>query len=76
MRFYAMMTTASMNMLIAAYVLVEYTQMEFIGMVFMDIMIGLFSMLLFAIVTEPPKKKKAHWEKSGDLEVMVMNKRR
>ena len=63
-------------MLIAAYVLVEYTQAEFFEMVFLDLMVGLFSMILFALVTEPRKKKKAHWEQADGLDVMIMETRK
>lgn len=75
MRAYAMTLTGVSTMLIAAYVLVEYTQAEFFEMVFLDLMVGLFSMLVFALVTEP-RKKKAHWEQADGLDVMIMETRK
>lgn len=76
MRLYAMTLTGASTMMIAAYVLVEYTQAEFFEMVFLDFMIGFFAMLVFAFVTEPTKKKKAHWEQADGLDVMIMEARK
>lgn len=75
MRDYAAMLTGASTAMIALYCLIEFTQMEFFSMLFVSGMIGFFAVCVFAFVTEEPKPK-AHWEKSGELEVMVMGRRK
>lgn len=75
MRNYAAMLTGASTALIACYCLIEFTQMEFFHMMFLAGMIGFFAVVIFVFVTEP-HKTKAKWEKSGELEVMVMGRRK
>lgn len=76
MREYAGFLTAANVTMIAFYVLIECTTMEFFNMVFVAFLSGFFAFCLFVFVTEP-RKHKARWEKTGkddELEVMTMGK--
>lgn len=76
MRIYGMITT----MIIAAWGTTEYlinrTDAEFFHMVFVIGMVTFWAMMVYLAVTEPKRKVKAHWEKAGELEVMVMGRRK
>jgi len=74
MREYAGFLTGLTTALIAADCLIAFTQMEFFHLVFAAMMIATFAMGLFGVATEP-KKRKAHWERSGGLDVMIMGRR-
>lgn len=78
MKEYAGFLTAANVTMIAFYVLIECTEMEFFNMVFVAFMAGFFAFCLFIFVTEP-RKHKARWEKTGkdnELEVYIMGKTR
>ena len=51
-----------------------FTRMDLVEMVFVTMIFTLFAGLIFGLITEPRKRKKAHWEKAGDgdLDVFVM----
>ena len=75
MRMYGLITTAIIAAWGTSECLVYQTEMEFFHMLFIVMMASFFAALIFMVITEP-RKKKAHWEKSGELEVMVMGRRR
>lgn len=75
MRMYGLITTAIITAWGTAEYLVCRTSMEFFHMLFVVMMASFFAAMVFIAITEP-RKKKAHWEKSGELEVMVMGRRR
>lgn len=75
MRLYGLITTAIISVWATAEYLVYQTTMEFFHMVFITIMTGFFATAIYLCITEP-RKKKARWVKSGELEVMVMGKRK
>lgn len=75
MRMYGLITTAIITAWGTSEYLVCRTSMEFFHMLFVVMMASFFAALIFMVITEP-RKKKAHWEKSGELEVMVMGRRK
>ena len=75
MRNYAMFLTGITTALITVDVLIECTEMEFFHLVFATLMTGFLASCLFAMVTAP-RKRKAHWEKSGGLDVMIIGRRK
>ena len=76
MRLYGLITT----MIIAAWgtaeYLVSFTDMEFFHMAFVIAMVMFWATAAYMMITEPRKRKAAHWEKAGGLEVMVMGRRK
>lgn len=76
LREYAGILTGVTSTMIATAVMIEVTTWDLLEMSFMAFMIGALALIIFLVVTEPRKPKKAHWEKSGELEVMVMGRRK
>ena len=75
MRMYGLITTTIIAAWGTSECLVYQTEMEFFHMFFIVMMVTSFAVGIYGVITEP-RKKKAHWEKSGELEVMVMGRRK
>ena len=74
MRTYGAITTALLTALLMIELSFAVTRWDVIEIAFMTILVTWIVTALFFIVTEPKKKKRHHWEKIGDLDVMVQGK--
>ena len=72
MRTYGLMTTLILSAWITVECLFAFTRMEILGIIFVTSIISYLCAFVFLVATRPHKKKKARWEKCGDLEVMLM----
>ena len=75
MRNYAMAVTAALTAFVTAEGMFAFSRADVIEIGFAAIMCGCIAAAVFVVITEP-KKRKAHWEKAGGLEVMIMGGRK
>lgn len=71
MRTYGYITTMMVVAMLMPHIL-WFTKMDLVEMLFVTAIFTMFAGLIFGLITEPKKKRKARWEKAGDLEVMIM----
>lgn len=58
----------------ATAVLLVFTPVGFFGSAFLCILAALLAVIVFALVTEPRKRKETFWESGGGLDVMVQRR--
>lgn len=73
MRTYGMVTTMMIVGMLMPHIL-WFTKMDLVEMLFVTAIFTMFAGLIFGLITEPRRRKKARWEKAGDgdLDVMIM----
>lgn len=71
MRIYALWVTAALTGLITTELMLALTRADIIETLFVSLMSAVIAAAAFVVATEP-RKKKAHWEKAGGLDVMIM----
>lgn len=74
MRTYGAITTALLTALLTIELAFAVTSWDVIEIAFVTVLVTWLVAAIYFCVTEPRKKKRHHWEKVGDLEVMVQGK--
>lgn len=76
MRIYGAIMTAITSGLVATELLWHLTSMEVIALLFSVFCVMTAAVFVFAVVTEPRRKKKTRWVSGGGLDVMLMGDER
>ena len=74
MRTYGAITTALLTALLTIELAFAVTSWDVIEIAFVTMLVTWIVTAVYFVVTEPRKKKRHHWERCGDLEVMVQGK--
>ena len=75
MKTYAAVLTMLLAEVFTMVLLWTCTKMEIFSICFWAILMAFLSLYIFALVTEPKKKRTAEWHKIGGLDVMVQGRR-
>lgn len=76
MRIYGAVMTAISSGLVATELLWHLTSMEVFCLLFAVFCVMTVCVFVFAMVTEPRRKKKTRWVSGGGLDVMLMDDER